>query len=88
MSGLVYYIPEPDTSPPAFPGGTFGSEEKLLGALQAFDDRHGVPPSLTVHVYETDATSLGIGRKHLGTIAAGSVLMADGVDLDRVRSDS
>lgn len=41
---------------------------------------------LVVHVYETDATPLGIGRKYLGSIDGGTVLMMGEVDEERVTS--
>jgi hypothetical protein len=70
--------------PDYFPNGTFRKEDRLVARLQAFSERHGLPKGLSVHVYETGATKLGIGRRHLGTISAGFILMARGINLNRV----
>ncbi len=81
---ILYRVPEPGPGwPEYFPSGTYQDEDRLVATLQVFGERHGLPRDLSVHVYETDATPLGIGRKHLGAINAGSVLMAGGVDMER-----
>jgi hypothetical protein len=84
---ILYRVPEPGAGwPEYFPCGTYEDPSRLVARLQVFSQRHGLPKGLCVHVHETDATPLGIGRKHVGTINAGSVLMAGEIDLDRVRA--
>jgi hypothetical protein len=66
--------------------GPYKKEENLVDALVDLNrDAQLEWDELTVHVYETDATSLGIGRKYLGSIDGGAVLMMGEVDEDRVR---
>lgn len=87
MGSHLYKIRPSGTEwPESFPTGSFLKEEKLLDALEEIAEKRGLPGDLMVHVYETDATRLGIGRKHLGTIRASSVLTAEEVDMNRVRS--
>lgn len=66
--------------------GPFKEEEALIDALveinRASQFQWG---ELVVHVYETDATPLGIGRKYMGAIEGGAVLMMGEVDEERVR---
>ena len=84
---ILYHVPEIEGNwPDYFPSGTFRDEARLVARLRAFSDCHGLPKGLFVHVYETDATPLGIGRKHVGSVSAGSVLMAGEIDMDRVRA--
>ena len=84
---ILYRVPEVEGDwPDYFPSGTFRDEARLVARLRAFSDHHGLPKGLFVHVYETDATPLGIGRKHLGSVSAGSVLMAGKIDLQKVHS--
>lgn len=65
--------------------GPYESEESLLSVLRELNRSATIDwSSLTVHVYETDATSLGIGRRYLGAIGASAVLMAGGVDEERI----
>jgi hypothetical protein len=67
-------------------GGSYRNEEKLLDALVEISRGSQFEwGQLTVHVYETDATPLGIGRKYLGTIDGGTVLMMGEVDEERIR---
>lgn len=67
--------------------GPFEEEEALIDALiQVNQSTHLQEGSLVVHVYETDATPLGIGRKYLGSIDGGTVLMMGEVDEERVRA--
>ena len=66
--------------------GPYEEEEKLVDALVELNRTNQLEwDELTVHVYETDATPLGIGRKYLGSIDGGAVLMMGEVDEDRVR---
>jgi hypothetical protein len=66
--------------------GPFEAEEPLLDALVELNRASQFGwDEVVVHVYETDATPLGIGRKYLGAIDAGTVLMMGEVDEDRVR---
>jgi hypothetical protein len=66
--------------------GPFEAEEALVDALVEINRASQVGGGeFVVHVYETDATPLGIGRKYLGAIDAGTVLMMGEVDEDRVR---
>ncbi len=66
--------------------GPYKEEENLVDALVELNrDAQLEWDELTVHVYETDATPLGIGRKYLGSIDGGAVLMMGEVDEDRVR---
>ena len=66
--------------------GPYEEEEPLIDALveinRADQFKWG---QIVVHVYETDATPLGIGRKYLGAIDAGTVLMMGEIDEERVR---
>lgn len=66
--------------------GPYENEEQLIEALLEINRGAQVTGDLTVHVYETDATPLGIGRKYLGAISGGTVLMMGEVDEERVRS--
>lgn len=67
--------------------GPFKREDSLIEALLDLNrNRQFELPTLTVHVYKTDATPLGIGRKYLGAIDGSTVLMLGEVDEDRVRS--
>ncbi|MEF8794975.1 MAG: hypothetical protein V5A22_01650 [Salinivenus sp.] len=82
---LLYRVPEPGSGwPDYFPSGTHQDPDRLVARLERFNQHHGLPQGLSVHVYETDATALGIGRKHVGTISVGSVLMAGEIDLQKV----
>lgn len=67
--------------------GPYEDEDALIDALvdinRSTDLEWG---ELVVHVYETDATPLGIGRKYLGSIDGGTVLMMGEVDEERVTS--
>ena len=66
--------------------GPFEAEEALIDALVELNRTSQLAwGEVVVHVYETDATPLGIGRKYLGTIDAGTVLMMGEVDEERVR---
>ncbi len=66
--------------------GPFTDEEQLIDALVELNRGSQLAwGELTVHVYETDATPLGIGRKYLGAIDGGAVLMMGEVDEERVR---
>lgn len=86
MSDSIYYrVPDPGEEwPDHFPSGTYEDEDRLIALLQIFSQHHGLPPSLSVHIYKTDGTPLGIGRKHVGAISASSVLMAGTIDLSRL----
>ncbi len=66
--------------------GPYEDEEQLIEALLEINRSPQLQGDLTVHVYKTDATPLGIGRKYLGAISGGTVLMMGEVDEDRVRS--
>lgn len=67
--------------------GPFEDEEALIDALIQINQSSRLQGDrLVVHVYETDATPLGIGRKYLGAIEGGTVLMMGEVDEDRVRA--
>ncbi len=67
--------------------GPFEEEDALIDALiQINQSTHLEEGNLLVHVYETDATPLGIGRKYLGSIDGGTVLMMGEVDEERVRA--
>ena len=67
-------------------GGPYRNEETLIDALVEINRKSQLEwGQLTVHVYETDATPLGIGRKYLGAIDGGTVLMMGEVDEGRVR---
>jgi hypothetical protein len=84
---LLYRVPEPGPEwPEQFPSGTHQDPSRLVARLEVFVRRHGLPQGLSVHVYETDATPLGIGRKHIGAVGISSVLMAGEIDMDRVRA--
>lgn len=84
---ILYRVPEPGPDwPEYFPSGTYQDPARLALRLEAFVQRHGLPQGLSVHVYETDATPLGIGRKHVGTVGVSSVLMAGEIDLDQALS--
>lgn len=67
--------------------GPYEDEDALIDGLvdinRSTDLEWG---ELVVHVYETDATPLGIGRKYLGSIDGGTVLMMGEVDEKRVTS--
>lgn len=66
--------------------GPYEEEEALLDALvEVSRDAQLEWGRWVVHVYETDATPLGIGRKYLGAIDGGTVLMMGEVDEGRVR---
>jgi hypothetical protein len=83
---LLYRVPEVGPQwPDYFPSGTYRDEARLVAALEVFSRRHGLPQGFSVHVYETDATPLDIGRKHVGTINAGSVLMAGEINMGKVK---
>lgn len=67
--------------------GPFSGEDSLIEALLELNRNSELElATLTVHVYKTDATPLGIGRKYLGAIDGSTVLMLGEVDEDRVRS--
>ncbi|PQJ35153.1 hypothetical protein BSZ35_11600 [Salinibacter sp. 10B] len=66
--------------------GPYEDEEQLIEALLEINRNSQLEGELTVHVYKTDATPLGIGRKYLGSISGGTVLMMGEVDEERVRS--
>ena len=67
--------------------GPFDDEDALIDALLQLKRASDVNGStLVVHVYETDATPLGIGRKYLGAIDGATVLMMGEVDEERVRA--
>lgn len=67
--------------------GPFKQEDPLIEALLDLNrNRQLELTTLTVHVYQTDATPLGIGRKYLGSIEGSTVLMLGEVDEERVRS--
>lgn len=66
--------------------GPFEAEEPLIDALVELNRASQFAwGEVIVHVYETDATPLGIGRKYLGAIDGSTVLMMGEVDEDRVR---
>jgi hypothetical protein len=66
--------------------GPYKEEAALIDALVEINRATQLEwGELTVHVYETDATPLGIGRKYLGAIDGGTVLMMGEVDEERVR---
>jgi hypothetical protein len=65
--------------------GPYEDEDALIDALVEINRSADLGPGdLVVHVYETDATPLGIGRKYLGAIDGSTVLMMGEVDEDRV----
>lgn len=67
--------------------GPFEDEGALIDALIQINRSTQLQwGTVIVHVYETDATPLGIGRKYLGSIDGGTVLMMGEVDEDRVRT--
>jgi hypothetical protein len=67
--------------------GPYEDEDALIDALVDINRSTNLDwGELVVHVYETDATPLGIGRKYLGSIDGGTVLMMGEVDEDRVTS--
>lgn len=67
-------------------GGPYEEEEALIDALVEINRSNNLEwGELVVHVYETDATPLGIGRKYLGSIDGGAILMMGEVDEDRIR---
>jgi hypothetical protein len=70
--------------PDHFPDSGYRDEDELVEDLRRHNEKYGLPDDLVVHVYETDATRLGIGRKHVGTIAASTVLVMGEVDLSLV----
>jgi hypothetical protein len=66
--------------------GPYKDEDNLVDALVELSRAPRVEwDELTVHVYETDATPLGIGRKYLGSIDGGAILMMGEVDEGRLR---
>ena len=66
--------------------GPYEDEDRLIDALVELNRTNQFAwGELVVHVYETDATPLGIGRKYLGTIDGGTVLMMGEVDEERVQ---
>jgi hypothetical protein len=66
--------------------GPYEDEDTLVDALVEINRSAKLESSeLVVHVYETDATPLGIGRKYLGSIEGQTVLMMGEVDEKRVR---
>ncbi len=66
--------------------GPYDNENALVDALVELNQSaHLKSSELVVHVYETDATPLGIGRKYLGSIGGQTVLMMGEVDEERVR---
>lgn len=66
--------------------GPYENENSLLDALVEINQSaHLGSSELVVHVYKTDATPLGIGRKYLGSINGQTVLMMGEVDEERVR---
>jgi len=66
--------------------GPYEDEDDLVDALVEINRASQFEwDELTVHVYETDATPLGIGRKYLGSIEGGAVLMMGEVDEDRLQ---
>jgi hypothetical protein len=67
--------------------GPFEDEGALIDALIQINRSTQLQwGTVIVHVYETDATPLGIGRKYLGSIDGGTVLMMGEVDEERVRT--
>ncbi|MFB6249607.1 MAG: hypothetical protein ABEL97_13660 [Salinibacter sp.] len=67
--------------------GPYEDEDALIDALVDINRTTDLEwGELVVHVYETDATPLGIGRRYLGSIDGGTVLMMGEVDEDRVTS--
>lgn len=65
--------------------GPYESEEKLLEVLRELNRSARIDwSSLRIHVYETDATDLGIGRTYLGSMGASAVLMAGEVNEERL----
>lgn len=65
--------------------GPYEDENELIDALVEINRSTQLEwGELIVHVYETDATSLGIGRKYLGSIDGGTILMMGEVDEERV----
>jgi len=66
--------------------GPFEAEEPLLDALVELNrSTQFAWGEVVVHVYKTDATPLGIGRKYLGAISGTTVLMMGEVDEERVQ---
>jgi hypothetical protein len=66
--------------------GPYSEEDALIDALVEISRADQFEwGQLVVHVYETDATPLGIGRKYLGAIDGGTVLMMGEVDEERVQ---
>lgn len=66
--------------------GPYEEEENLIDALVEINRASQLEwGQLVVHVYKTDATPLGIGRKYLGAIDGGTVLMMGEVDEERVQ---
>lgn len=69
--------------------GPYKNEKNLIDALVEINRATQLEwGELVVHVYETDATPLGIGRRYLGAIDGGTVLMMGEVDEERVRGGS
>lgn len=66
--------------------GPYEDESTLIEALLELNRNSQFEGELTVHVYKTDATPLGIGRKYIGAIDGSTVLMMGEVDEERVRS--
>jgi len=66
--------------------GPYEEEDALVDALIEINRSSNLDwGDLVVHVYETDATPLGIGRKYLGSIEGGTILMMGEVDEGRIR---
>jgi hypothetical protein len=66
--------------------GPYETEDRLIDALVELSRADQFEwGELVVHVYETDATPLGIGRKYLGAIDGGTVLLMGEVDEERVQ---
>jgi hypothetical protein len=78
------YILRPQ-EPAEFPSGIYHSEKRLTQALREFKRKRSLPQKATIHVYETGATPIGVGRKYVGCVKAGSVLMAGEVPIGRAK---
>ena len=66
--------------------GPYDDEDALIEALLEVNRQPRFDGTPVVHVYKTDATPLGIGRKYLGAIDGDTVLMMGEVDEERVRN--
>lgn len=56
--------------------GPYKDEDRVIDALEEINENTDLSwGDLVVHVYETDTTPLGIGRKYLGSIEASAALM-------------